>query len=340
MRALHGAGEQERVAPALAVAEARWKERKLWNEEVIATLAQACLDSGLPAQAADRYAEAIALHVKASPTRGVGDGVLSQYYGQRASALAGLGRTAEAVDAAAGAVISWGNDPNSRGQALEALRDVLRRSEDLDGYVAQLDAETRKSGLENPTIRRALGNVWFQKSQWAKAAVQLEISLDVEPNDPETQRQLVQTYDKLKRPELAVAQLTKALEVTNHDVNLTRELGERLTRLGDAARAERVHTNLVETMAQESESHQALAQIREGQKRLPDAAEQWRQVIRIRAAEPTGYLGLARVLVQQKDRDAASEVLQKLIAGSWEERFGDVKAEARELERRLGGKSF
>ncbi len=340
MRALHGAGEQEKVAPALAAAEARWKEKKLWNEEVIATLAQACLDSGLPAQAADRYAEAIALHVKASPTRGVGDGVLSQYYGQRASALARLGRTAEAVDAAAGAVISWGNDPNSRGHALEALRDVLRRSEDLDGYVAQLDAETRKSGLENPTIRRALGNVWFQKSQWAKAAVQLEISLDVEPNDPETQRQLVQTYDKLKRPELAVAQLTKALEVTNHDVNLTRELGERLTRLGDAARAERVHTNLVETMAQESESHQALAQIREGQKRLPDAAEQWRQVIRIRAAEPTGYLGLARVLVQQKDRDAASEVLQKLIAGSWEERFGDVKAEARELERKLGGRSF
>jgi DNA-binding transcriptional MerR regulator len=88
------------------------------------------------------------------------------------------------------------------------------------------------------------------------------------------------------------------------------------------------------------EARELISPIREGQKRLPDAAEQWRQVIRIRAAEPTGYLGLARVLVQQKDRDAASEVLQKLIAGSWEERFGDVKAEARELERKLGGRSF
>src|SRR6185369_14783059 len=201
----------------------------------------------------------------------------------------------------------------NRNQAIESLRDVLRRSEDLDAYVAQLDAETKKSGLENPTLRRALGNVYFQKSQWAKAAVQLAISLDVEPNDPETQRLLVQTYDKLKKPELAVAQLAKALEVTNHDVSLTRELGERLTKLGDAARAERVHTNLVETMAQESESHAALAQIRE---------EQWRQVIRIRAAEPTGYLGLARVLVRQKDRDGAQEVLQKLLAGDWEARFG------------------
>ncbi len=237
-------------------------------------------------------------------------------------------------------MLAWGGNQDNRNQAIAALRNVLAQAEDLDAYVAALDAETKKSGLENPTIRRALGTVWFQKKQWPKAAAQLAASLEVEPNDPETQRLLVQTYDKLRQPALAVAQLTRALEVTNHDVGLTKELGERLTKLGDAARAERVHTNLVETMAQESESHEALAKIRESQQRLADAAEQWRQVVRIRAAEPTGYLGLARVLVQQKDRDAAHEVLQKLIAGDWEARFGDVKAEARELERRLGGKSF
>jgi Tfp pilus assembly protein PilF len=340
LKTLHGAGEDKAREPALAAAEAHWKEKKLWNEAVIATLAQACLDAALPAQAADRFQEAIDLHVKSAPNRGVGDGVLSTYYARRSSALADLGRTAEAVDAAAGAVLAWGGNQDNRNQAIAALRNVLAQSEDLDAYVAALDAETKKSGLENPTIRRALGNVWFQKKQWAKAAAQLSASLEVEPNDPETQRLLVQTYDKLKQPALAVAQLTRALEVTNHDVGLTRELGERLTKLGDAARAERVHTNLVETMAQESESHEALAKIRESQQRLADAAEQWRQVVRIRAADPTGYLGLARVLVQLKDRAAAREVLEKLITGDWEARFGDVKSEARELERRLGGKSF
>jgi tetratricopeptide (TPR) repeat protein len=307
---------------------------------VIAALAQSCLDTTLPEQAAAWFDEAIALHVKASPNRGVGDDVLANYYGRRASALADLGRTADAVDSAAGAVIAWGQDQNNRKNALAALQSVLMRSEDLDAYVATLDGEVKKTGLENPTIRKALGQVYAQKSQWEKAAVQLKASLDVQPNDPETQRSLVNAYDKMKQPELAVAQLYMALEVTGHDIALTTELGTRLVKLGDAARAERVHTNLVETMAQESESHEALAKVRESQKRLPEAAEQWQQVVRIRSSEPGGYLGLARVLIAQKDRKGAADVLQKVLGGEWEQRFGDVKAEARSLLKQMDGRSF
>jgi Tfp pilus assembly protein PilF len=332
--------QRPQLETALAATVARWQEKKLWVEEVIAALAQSCLETTLPEKAVTWFNEAVALHVKSAPNRGVGDGVLSVYYGKLAAALADLGRTPEAVDAAAGAVIAWGNDQNNRNVALAALRDVLARSENLDGYVGLLDAEVKKSGLENPTIRKALGTVYMQKSMWVKAAAQFHASLEVQPNDAETQRSLVTVFDRMKRPDLAVAQLYAALEVTGHDVALTKELGERLVKLGDAARAERVHTNLVETMAQESESHEALARVRENQDRLPDAVEQWEQVVRIRSKEPTGYLGLARVLVRQKDKKGAVEVLQKLLGGEWESRFGDVKAEARSLLKQVDGRSF
>jgi Flp pilus assembly protein TadD len=115
-----------------------------------------------------------------------------------------------------------------------------------------------------------------------------------------------------------------------------RDLASRLARLGDAARAERVHTNMVEMMANESESHQALAEVRSEQRRFADAASEWRQVIRVRSKEPTGYLGLAKALLAAGDRKAAREPLEQLIAGTWEPRFGDVKAEARALLRQLG----
>jgi predicted Zn-dependent protease len=331
--------QKKALESALDATVSRWKEKKLWNEEVIAALAESCLETALPERAAAWFEEAIALHVKASPNRGVGDGVLASYYAKRAGALADLGRTAEAVDSAAGAVVAWGGDQNNRGVALAALKNVLMRAEDLDGYVATLDAEVKKSGLENPTIRKVLGAVYMEKSAWAKAAVQLKEALDVQPNDVETQRSLVMAYDRMKRPDLAVAQLAAALEVTAHDVALASELGGRLVKLGEAPRAERVYTNLVETMAQESESHEALAKVREGQRRLPEAAEQWQQVIRIRSKEPTGYLGLARVLVQQKDRGGAVDVLQKILGGDWESRFGDVKSEARSLLKQAESRS-
>ncbi len=335
MIALDGSKEREALEAARSATESHWREKKLWNEGPIATLAKASFDTDLFDRSVSYYAEAIALHVKAAPNRGVGDGRLAEYYGWQAQALAGLGRTSEAVDAAAGAVVAWGGRSDQRKQALDALEQVLFQAESLDAYAASVDAEVRKSGLENPTIRRALGKVYERKSAWEKAAAQFRAVLEVTPNDVEVHQLLVEVYDVMNQPERAVLQLFSSMEATGHDVTLMRELGRRLVRLGDAARAERVHTNLVEMLPNESESHQSLAEVREQQKHFPDAAEQWRQVIRVRSKEPTGYLGLARALLAAGEKKAAREPLETLIGGTWEERFGDVKAEARELLRRV-----
>jgi predicted Zn-dependent protease len=337
MTGLHGVKQRAELEAARAAAEACFRERKQWNEETTATLARACYDTDLFEKAVAHYAEAIELHVKSAPNRGVGDGILPQYYGFQAQALAGLGRTDEAVDAAAGAVIAWGRRDDQRAQALGALEAVLQRAEDLDAYVGRLDAEVAKSGLENPIVRKALGKTWHRRGEWAKAAAQLKAALDVQPNDLEARQLLIEVYDRMKKPELAVAQLFENLESTGHDVALMRELGRRLAKLGATARAERVNTNLAEMLPNESESHQALAEIRDEQRRFADAAEQWRQVIRVRSKEPTGYLGLAKALLAAGEKSAAREPLEHLLSQEWESRFGDVKVEARDLLRRAGG---
>ena len=334
MRGLHGTRQLDALEAARSAIDATWRERGLWHESVIASLAQVSFDTELWDASVAYFGEAIELHAKSAPNRGVGDGTLSTYYGQQARALAQLGRTAEAVDAAAGAVVSWGRRDDQRQQALAALEQVLMQAESLDEYVATLDAETARTGLENPIVRKALGKVWQRKGAWEKAAAQYKASLESAPHDVEARQSLVEVYDRMKRPELAISQLFASMESTGHDVALMRELGRRLTRLGAAERAERVHTNLAEMLPHESESHEALAQVREEQRRFADAADQWRQVVRVRTKEPTGYLGLAKALLAAGDRKSAREPLEKLLGGEWEARFGDVKTEARELLRR------
>src|SRR5262249_48042220 len=114
--------------------DAFFHQKERWTEDAMAGLAGGCLDTQLYAQAAAYYNEVIPLHQRTHPRRGIGNGVLSHYYGQLARASAGQGKTAEAVEAACGAVVSWGPTHTNRTQALDALRQVLRDSPDLDAF--------------------------------------------------------------------------------------------------------------------------------------------------------------------------------------------------------------
>jgi predicted Zn-dependent protease len=99
--------------------------------------------------------------------------------------------------------------------------------------------------------------------------------------------------------------------------------------------AERAYTNMVEVMPNESEGHQALAKVREKQNRWEDAAWQWREVIRVRTKEPTGYLGLAQALIHLKRWNEASKITGELIKTDWPDHFGDVKSQADQLNNQI-----
>ena len=333
LMAVHSGLHQRDAADSVrAAAEARWREMKRFGEEeIVRQFGWAAYEAKLWQPAADYYGEAIEMHARSAPNRGVGDGTLGPYYQRRSEALSQVGKHVEAIDAAAGAVVAWGAAQEQRKQALAALEEALASATDLDAFTARVEAEVAASGLENPLLRKSIGKAWLQKRQPAKAETQWQAALAAAPDDEEIAQLLVTLYDQLKRPEQAIAALFARLDANGHDVAVMKELGERLQRMEDPARAERVHTQLVEALLGESEGHQALAEVRDGQRRWTDAAEQWRQVARIRATEPTGWLGLAKSLLRAGDRPAAKETIDHLLGTDWDARFGDVKTEARRL---------
>ena len=71
---------------------------------------------------------------------------------------------------------------------------------------------------------------------------------------------------------------------------LYKDLGRRLTKLHEDHESERAYTSIVEVLASDGESHTMLAEIRESQNRWSEAIDQWQDVVRLRALEPTGLL--------------------------------------------------
>jgi TolA-binding protein len=77
-----------------------------------------------------------------------------------------------------------------------------------------------------------------------------------------------------------------------------------------------------------------LAEICERQDRWDEAIDQWREVARLRALEPTGLLKLAAAQIHQKQWAAAAATLKQLDKG-WPSRFGDVDEQVRQLRERI-----
>ncbi len=336
MTAFFKTGRKDALRKTLKDADAHFHGKNLWNEEVIAGLGFACTETRLMEEAIPYLREALALHVKSAPNRGVGDGVLSRYYGTMADALAGLGRTAEAVDAAAGAIVSWPPNNESRRNELDRLRRILAAASDLDAYIALLDAETAKTGLENPVVRKAAGEVYLRSGRNQKAEVQLKTAAESRPGDVETHKLLVEALDAQGKRVEAAERLLILSELTPHDFQLFADLAERMRIIERPEEGERACTNLVEASPHESEGHAALAAIRENQGRWAEAAEQWRGVTRVRSGEPEGWMSLARALHRAGDSDGAVKILEHVIETKWDKRFGDVGSKARGILRTIG----
>jgi Flp pilus assembly protein TadD len=335
MQAYFHTNRKAELQMLLATTDEHFHRDNRWTEQVLSVLAGACLTTQLYADSVKYYKELIPLHEESQPRRGIGNGTLSNYYANLSAAYAGLKQTAEAVDAACGAIISWGPAHANRVQAIESLKHVLRTSPDLDAYIAVLDKATDADGADRPIVRKALGQVLLEKSQFAKAIVQLQRAVGLDANDPETQKELVACYDKLGDRAGAIEQILRLVDVSRREITLFQNLADRYTALELPREAERANTSIVEALPSESESHALLAEIRQKQNRWPEAIVQWEQVARIRALEPTGLLRLAAAQVHEQQFPAARETLKKLDTTPWPPRFGDVHNQVRELERQM-----
>jgi len=306
-----------------------------WTESAMASLAESCLENELFAQSVKYYKELIPLCERTHPRRGIGSDTLSRYYMNLAQAYCGLQQIGEAVDAACGGIVSWGPRHERRAAALGVLRDVLRKAPNLDAYVVELDKKSAATKLQNPLVRKALGQVYLDKKQYVQAITQLKLACELQPNDTETHQALVACYDAQGDKQGAVRQLLQSLQLARRDIKLYEDLGRRLSELGQPQETERAYTSIVEMLQSESESHTLLAEIRQKQNRWAEAIVQWEQVSRIRALEPTGLLQLAAAQIHDKQWERAAETVGKLRSRTWPSRFGDVPGQIRHLEQQI-----
>jgi predicted Zn-dependent protease len=337
-RAHFQAKDTEKVKATFAAAETHFREKVRWGHDAMHVLAHTAVECRLDERAVAILGELIPLHQRTAPNRGVGDGQLTQYYQLQPRAFSGLGRTSEAVEAASGAVVSWGGNVNGRTQALRTLEEVLAAARDLDQVAARLDAQSAETGLVNPTVRKALGKVLLDKGKPREAAVQCQVALSGQPNDAETLQLLVDSYDRANDPNGAVAAVLRALEFNRRDVKRYESLGDRLTAMKRGEEAERAYTSIVEALPNEAEGHQLLAEVRQKQGRWAEAISHWEQVARFRALEPTGLLGLANAQLHEKRFADAAETLKKLKAKPWPANFADAPQRIADLERQLQAK--
>jgi tetratricopeptide (TPR) repeat protein len=332
MHAYFRTQQAEKLLVLLKQTDAFFHQQDRWNEDVLTALGRSTLENGLFAQSIAYYSELIPRYERSRSNRGIGDGVLSQHYANKARAHAGLKQTAEAVEAASGAIVAWGPRRDQRSHALENLVQIMTDAADLDAFVRHWDAKVEKEGQDSPIIRKALGQAFARKEQHAQAIPQLRLAAELQPNDTETHQLLVASFDKLKDGEGAIAQLLASVELSRREIKLFQDLGQRYQAAGNEREAERAFTSIVESLPNEAESHQLLAEIRQEQKRWPEAIPHWERVAQLRNLEPTGLLGLGKAQVHEKQWEKAKDTLKRLRGKSWPERFKELDKEIRELE--------
>jgi tetratricopeptide (TPR) repeat protein len=150
----------------------------------------------------------------------------------------------------------------------------------------------------------------------------------------------VDAYDRKGDKPGAIATILQSMELARRDFSLLADLGRRYADMERTDEAERARTAIVEVLPNESESHAALAEIRQQQNRWSEAAAHWQRVADIRRLEPTGLLKLAEAQLHLKQWDAAAETIGQLRARPWPSRFDRVESEIRGLERRLEQSGF
>jgi Tfp pilus assembly protein PilF len=304
-----------------------------WNETVMAALADACRATQLSELAVGYYDEAIALVQRQQPGRGVGGEALPRYYSGLAEAWAALGDTEKAVDAACGAVVSWGPRIDQRQAALDALRRVLAGADDLEQFAEAWDRKAQEAGEDSPLVRKMLGEVYLQKSQPAQAEPHLRAAIELEPTDLGVHKSLVECLDAQQKKDAAVEALLATIDVDRRNVELVNQLADRLA--ANESEAERAATMLVEASPQEAENHAALAERRQRQNRWDEAIDQWRHVARLRTKEPDGLVKLATAQVHEKRLAEAAETIDKLEKSAWPARFTGLPEQIRQLQRQI-----
>lgn len=331
-------GQREQLQQALAAVEKVYAPKGVWNLGDLSRVAQTCYETQLYLDAERLYGILIPQARQANPNPRQDE--MWNYYRYQALTLIELNKTGPALDSIASAILLWGSTFQQRADVLESLRTVMDRAKDPQAVINYLDAETRKNnGKENVLLRRMLAEVLITKQKHGLAVSQLKLVLEFKPDDDAASKLLIQAYDALGQSAEALQAALHRSEYVSRQTATWKELGDRLTKLNQAAQAERAYTSLIEVLPNDADSEMALAQVREGQNRWEEAVGHWKIARDYRSEDPSGLLGLAKAYLHQKQWPHAQATIDQLRkpAKPWHQRFDalNVKGKVEELTKRM-----
>jgi predicted Zn-dependent protease len=333
MAAYHRTHRHDQLTDLVKQTAEHFHKEGRWTEGNIAEFGRGCLDCNLLDQAVGYYLESISLHQRCNPASGVGDATLSGMYQQLAEAQSQLGHTKEAVEAASGAIVSWGPRQNERRDALNKLNQVLANAKDLDAYVRGLDEQSAKTGQDSAIVRKAIGQTYQSHRDFAKATAQFQLAILLQPTDAEAHQALIACYDATDRKPEATLQLLALIDLDPHNLPLYQQLAERLK--NDEPEAERAATSIIEAGPHEAENQAVMAELRQKQGRWNEAIPHWEEAAKLRRLEPTNLIKLAEAELHAKQLDAARRSIERLQKTDWPSRFNNVNNDVRRLQSQL-----
>jgi tetratricopeptide (TPR) repeat protein len=309
IRALGQSSRIEEARAALHSAVERFVDPNQRDANIEFDLGAAASSGGLLAEAADLVGSAVATRARKVVGR---DPLLREYHRAHGRLLGQLGRHEAAIDAFL-AAFAQAEQQSDQEDIRRDLRTALAAGDEPEVWRARWDARAASDGYDVPLLRLALAALFEDDRDFAAAAEQHRIAVASSGNDRRAHVGLVSALDRLGDAKGALAASLAAATTLSGDADLIVDLARRWRADDQATSADRALSELVEHAPHEAEGHRRLAEQLRVIGRPLEAITQWRQVVRTRPDDHNGSLALARLLMEQDQREAAREVLDAML---------------------------
>ncbi len=321
------AGAKERFA-LLRKQVAAEKNRSQHHQDQLVRLA---VEFGWSREAHELVAPLVAQRL--TLTGGREDALLAEWYQLDAQALAELGQTQEAVEAAASAMVVAARDPAQQEATRKTLATVLEKCQDLPAYIAWLDKQTAASAQDRPILRQAIATELERRGEVQGAIAQLRIAIEFTPEDEALAQQLIDALRSAGESEQLREQLYSSLEIHPRKTLWWDELAELYQQSQDPQSADRARHSIADTAAGEADSYLAIGRALRAQKRSAEAVHCFERAVELAPKSREQLLEAARQLIElgQQQQAAAAIKTLRAIELSVEERQ-TLDAEIKKLE--------
>jgi cellulose synthase operon protein C len=205
---------------------------------------------------------------------------------------------------------------------------LLRDAGEDDQAKALLEAALNANSPE-PKVLLMLGKIYFESSDFAKAAEMFELGRRAEPYENKWLSELVRTYAQAGDTERRISVLKDVILNDSDDIDSRKQLTRLLLDNSQAPEAERVARQALEIDVIDPEAHRCLGDALLGQRKFREAAAAYQESLELNDRSDAARIKLAGALSEIGDRARALAEVQKVLARDPE------NSEAKQLNDRL-----